>query len=284
MRRIVPILFLLLAACDSSDERGEETAVAPPELRTLFRQSVEFRSARDALAINESSLASDIARTNRMLSEIEAYLRVPIAPDPAADAEALRNDLTRLGREIGAGPLAVEITTRPAPEPVPSELSTEIALEYSDDQIAGIHDVVVTIPDGLLNGSSFRAALPDFARLFVCTGATIGANGAAIVSGEVAFFRSLEPVTFVLPTVDVEALLIEAVGEPLPTHLPDRDIIADIRANYAGSEERGAASERALANEALIEINTARFRWYSGWVDRFNAAPGWSGLLRADRE
>lgn len=264
----------------AAEGTGASVDTGPPaEVRTLFRESLEYRNAHEALANNAGSLAADVERTERMLREVEAIRRVPLVEDPRADGVSLMSDLAQFADGLGVEGVSFEAFTVPAPEPAPERVRTAEEFSYTAEQTAGIHDVTARIPNGLLNGPVLFNALDEFDRLFVSTSAVFESDGAVILTGQVAFFRSLAPVTFVLPEVDVESLIGEATAGAILSE-NTQQIIADVQSNFERAFSVRERIEEALAHEALIEINVARFEFYSAWVDRFNGTRSWSALLR----
>lgn len=265
---------------DSTGATAEPTGAPRAALRTLFRQSLEYRNAHRALANNAATLASDISRTNRMLTEVGALLRLPLAPDEEADRGAVEAAIRAQAASVGVTVTEVEVETRPGPPPPPAEMSTEAVFEYSRDQVLGVHDVRVTLANGLLSGPTFVQSLPEMPRLFVARGAQTLGDGTVVIVAEVGFLRGLPPMSMVLPPLDVEALIAEAAGDtPLTPH--EGGLADQIRQHYAEAVEVRPRVEEALRNEAVVDINTARFQAYSDWVDHFNSAPRWTNLLRA---
>jgi len=289
--------LLTPTACKSPGDEAEpesEPAVAegsgsaedtgpPAEVRSLYRESLEYRNAHEALANNTASLAADVDRTHRMLVEVEALARVPVAPDPAADGIDLATSLEAFGTRLGLAGVTVELVTVPSPEPPPERVNAAEDFSYSAEQTAGVHQVTVRVPNGLLDGPTLFNALDEFERLFVSSSARFEADGAIALVGQVAFFRELAPVTFVLPEVDVESLIAEATGAATMSANTER-IIADVQSNYDRAFAVRTQLDEALAHEALIEINIARFEFYSAWVEQFNQTRSWATLIRGEGE
>jgi hypothetical protein len=195
-----------------------------------------------------------------MLATVEAPKHVPVVADPAADAGAVEAALRDYAAKKGLRGATVEVKTRPAPDLPPPEIPTDVGLEYRPDQIAGAHDVRLTIPDGLLNGPDVMAGLDGLDRLLVVTKVETLPDGRATLHGEVAFFRDLQPVRFVRKPVDVEAIVGGATGERAD----------EVRKNYAQVDALQPELDASLAHQARLEIETGRFKFYRAWVDRFN--------------
>ncbi len=271
MRRLrAAVVALALAACAEGPAPSPPApASMAPERRAAldeaWRASVQYRSAHAALAANRDSLARDVEKVGRMLAAVEALKHVPVAPDPAADARAVEAALRAYLASKRLRDAAVEVKTRAAPDMPPAEIPTDVGLEYKPEQIAGVHDVRLTLADGLLNGPEVMAGLDGLDRFLVVTRVETLPDGRATLHGEVAFFRDLRPVRFVRRPVDVEAL----VAGPLDAAGQER--AAQIRKNYADVQAVQPDIEASLAHQARLEIETGRFRFYKAWVERFNA-------------
>lgn len=270
--------------------RAEPEATAPPSkadagppaydaaaLRAAWRESVKYRSAKLALANNRASLGVDLQKANRMLEVTEAYRRIPVAQDLAADAKAVEDALTALLATLKvAGTVAVAPPTLGG---VPSgEVSTEVGVRYTDEQLMPSHRVTLTLPAGLADGPRVLRALGQAVRLFVVEAVEVTA-GRATLRGHVAFFRDVEPVRFVVPRLDPDAIVTAITKAPVPALDAAGQALAEkIRANYAQVDAAREALDEALANEALLAIVQRRFQLYARETDAFNGVT-WSGLL-----
>lgn len=282
---------VLVAAAGCSDPQpatppAPASAAVSPDREALaeaWRQSVKYRSAHLALAANRESLRRDVEKIDRMLATVQAFRRVPVVSDAAADAHVVAEMLRTYAKTQGLDGAHIDVSTRPAPAPPPAVVSTRKSFDYTDAQIAGTHDVTVTLPNGLLSGPRFMGGLSGLDRLLVVEQARIDGEGRAVLRGQVYFFRDLKPVRFVRPPVDVDALLRAAAGVP-PDGLDEKAKrrVAKIRENYARVEAVSADIDASLAHEAHLELATARFRFYSALVDRFNAAR-WTDLIGASK-
>jgi hypothetical protein len=262
--RTVAVALALAACAETAPPPPPAPASASPAQRAAldeaWRTSVQYRSAHAALASNRDALARDVEKVRRMLATVEAPKHVPVAADPEADARAVEAALRDYLARKGLPGAAVEVRTRPAPELPPAEIPTDVGVEYRPEQIAGAHDVHLTLPDGLLNGPEVMAGLDGLDRFLVVTKVETLPDGRATLHGEVAYFRDLQPVRFVRKPVDVEAIVAGAGGERAD----------EIRKNYAQVEALQPDLEASLAHQARLEIETGRFRFYKAWVERFN--------------
>lgn len=251
-------------------------------LRAVWRDSVRYRSAKLALANNQASLAADLEKAKRMLEVTEAYQRLPVVADPSADAaavEALLRGLLATLRAPG------EVRVVPASlGPTPSgERSTEEGVRYTEEQLAPRHQVTLTLANGLVDGPRCLRALKQQKRMVIIESVRLD-QGAAILTGGVAFFRDLKPVRFVVPPRDPDAL-VTAVTQRAPSALDasGQALAEKIRANHAQVEAAGPALAQALAHEAELAIVQPRFQLYARQVDAFNKV-SWTGLLRGEGE
>lgn len=286
-RRLLPLALAasLISACEEAERAPAPPppSAAPPAadrtgeaLDALWRESVQYRSAHQAMASNRGSLASDVARSARMLDTVEAFKRMPVVADPTLDAPEARKAVEAYAKKLGLRP-ELKLATPAPPSMPPAEITTDEGLQYTPEQTAGFHEVELTLGDGLESGPRFIGSLNALGRLFEPTAAHIGRDGEAVITGRVHYFRDLKPVKFVRRTPDFEARIGGLAPSPSETQ---KARIEEIRANLRTVEELKPDLEQAFAHQALLKISTARFRYYGALVERYNAA-SWAKILGA---
>ena len=287
MRRFVLYAISLaptLSCSPSKDAPPIESAKQPSvaldhaALRAAWRRSIRYRNAKLALGNNVGSLQKDVVKTTRMLREVEAYERVPIATDMAAEKEAVIKSLSAVLAALKIKGTVIA-TLEPPPKMPPSHISTEVGLTYTELQIAGRFRVTVTIENGLANGRRFIHGRRQADRLYEIERGWLAPNGQAVFEGWTWFFRDLKPVEFDVPPVDVSALITQAAGAPVADFDERAQKTAQkIENNYAQVITGMDKIKQALAHEATLHILHKRFSVYSALVDRFNAT-SWSTLI-----
>ncbi len=176
--------------------RGRTGSAANGRLDALWRESVQYRSAHQAMAENAAGLAHDVERSARMLDTVSAFQRVPVVAEPVADAAAVKVAVSAYAKRLRLS-AEVKVDTPPAP-PLPGpEVDAAQGLRYEPAQTGGYHVVEITLADGLEAGPKFVGDLNGLGRLFEPIGARIGTDGQAVLRGHVHYFRDLKPVRFV---------------------------------------------------------------------------------------
>ncbi len=258
------VLSLLVVGCRSEPPPSPQKA--PAALQKLWRDSLRYQKAHRARARNKVGFEADRRKLDRMLTEVQAYAHCPVTKDAAADRAAVEALLGEYLTGFTPGSKA-RVKAGPAPAKAPpSEASTTQGYDYADDQVAGHHRVRVTLEPGDL--AAFLKGLKALPRLLEVVG-TSKEEGRAVVVGRVAYFRDLQPLRFVRPKPDVEALVREAAGG-LPMEGAVKAKADKVRANYAAVDALEPELEASLAVSAQVKVREGRWRFYKGYIDRFN--------------
>lgn len=268
--RCALVAVVLAAGCSSEPPPPAPAAAdaatparAPAALRKLWRDSVRYKKKFQARARNREGYARDLKKLERMLTEVEAYKRCPVA-EPAGDAvkvKALLEDYLN-GFTPGA---KVTVTAGAGPKTAaPAQALTTEGYHYPDDQVAGHHEVRVEIDAADVDG--FRKRLGTLERLLVVEGVETS-GGRAVVAGEVPYFRQLTPVRFVRPAPDVDALITQAAPGVLTGASEAK--AQSVRANYAAVDAIQGDLDASLAVSAEVTVREARWRAYKAVVERF---------------
>ncbi len=274
MRAAGLLLILSLAAC-SRDKPSipADAAVsdrAPAALRALWRESVKYRKAHESRARNLTSFLQDRDKLDRMLVAVEAEKHCPVVADPAADRAQVAAGLEELVLGLSPGTtVTVELGPGPASKPPETALTT-VGYDYPDDQIAGHHLVRIGLASPA-EGQRLARLLEGYPRLVEL----VRAEGAT-VHGRAWFFRDLEPVRFLRPRPDVEALLTKATGGATPVGKAAAKA-TQVRANYAAVDALDAELSKSLAVSGELKVREGRWRFYKALVDRFERT-SWEGL------
>ncbi len=251
----------------------EKPRSTPKALRALWRLSIGYRKAHEARARNKQSFETDLAKLDRMLTEVQAYARCPVTQDVKAEGERVRDLFTAYLTNFTPG-AKVTTTAGPGPsKPPPETATTDKGYDYAEDQVAG--HTQVTIELAKQDGPAFVKGLQKQPRLLELESAVVSGDRVTL-SGRVAHFRSFPTLRFVRPKPLVEALIAKATaGAPMEGAIAKK--VGQIRANYAAVDALDAKLGASLAVSASLKVREARWRFYKGHVDRFNAA-SWAKL------
>ena len=157
-------------------------------------------------------------------------------------------------------------------------ISTGEPFDYSRDQVLAGYGVSVTLPNALVDGPRVVGALRSFDRVVVMESVTFSGSS-AVLRGRAYAFRDLPAVRFQREAIHPDTVIAAAAGAPLGALPPSaRQRAESIRANYAQVDALGGALEEAFAQQALLEIETARFKSYAQ-VDQAALEVSWSRLV-----
>ncbi len=248
---------------------------APAPLRKLWRESVRYRKSHEARARNQPSTQRDLAKLDRMLATVKAMDHCPLVKHEAADRDALQARIEEhLTRFAPGGHVA--LTPGPPPRRPPPEIAlTTVGYDYSDDQIAGHHQVTISL--SAREGPAFLEGLPVLGRLLEFTEAK-RAGGRDTLVGTAPFFRSFPAVRFLRPRPDVDALIREAAGAEPPDGA-SAGTVARIRENYAAVDALEIKLRASLAVSGEVKVREGRWRFYKALDERIGRVT-WRALTK----